>query len=265
MPLLVTFTVIGLYVFLFNLKNNYLYLFADGLFINTFTKYSVNGTFNILFGLLVIQTISRLNLKNLSGLKLGLVSNWSVLVFPCYLFLIYIFEDYGFFKNISISLKNWLIAIYWTFSIGFIEELLFRALLQSSLIKKFKKNKISLVKSIIIQSLIFAAMHLIKLNSGFYGELSQFLYSFFIGFMFGVLLIITKRIWPLILLHMLIDLFAMIPLFESEITLLETMNSKTTVKEFYYQFFLLLPYFIYGLYLLKEYSFKDILHFKENN
>jgi uncharacterized protein len=54
----------------------------------------------------------------------------------------------------------------------------------------------------------FWLLHLIKFDEGAFGELSQIGYAVFIDVMFGALLIVTKRIYPLVTIQTIADFTA---------------------------------------------------------
>lgn len=99
-----------------------------------------------------------------------------------------------------------LLCIY-CLSIGFSEELSLRGFLQSYLVKHSGQKKQDLLYAVLIAAVIFGLLHFIAFDKGLYGELGQFFYASFIAFCFGMLLLVTKRLYPLILGHALIDVF----------------------------------------------------------
>lgn len=108
----------------------------------------------------------------------------------------------------NISSINIILLIIYCIAIGFGEELSLRGVLQPLLIKYFGTQKRKVFNGILTGAFIFGLIHLIKFDKGIYGELSQVLFATFIGFCFGALLIITQRIYPLIIAHILIDFVA---------------------------------------------------------
>ena len=156
--------------------------------------------------------------------------------------------------------------IAWIVSVSFIEEVLFRGFLQSIFVKRFAKNRATLIFSILAASLVFGLTHLVQYDLGFYGELAQIFYAFFIAFLFGAIILITRKIWPVIVLHTLINITAVLYTFSSEYTLVNDKTYETPIQFFWEQTLLFLPCFIYGFYLLwnlKEKELRDILSLKE--
>ena len=141
---------------------------------------------------------------------------------------------------------NLLTLLLYCVSIGYAEELSIRGFLQSSLSSYFGNPK----KAILIASLIFGTLHLIHFSKGFYGELSQVLFATFIGVMFGVLLVITKRIYPLIIAHALIDFFAKLDTAGLDFTISNT--EPTSLTNAIVTVLFVAPCFFYGLFMMKK-------------
>ncbi|CAL2102782.1 CPBP family intramembrane metalloprotease [Tenacibaculum sp. 190130A14a] len=144
------------------------------------------------------------------------------------------------------SFVNILVLLIYCISIGYAEELSIRGFVQSSLVKYFNKPH----TAIIIASLVFGLLHLIRFDKGIYGELSQVVFATFIGIMFGALLLITKRIYPLIIAHALIDFFAKIDHVGLDFSIQQSTQSSPTNALL--TVLLVAPCFIYGMYLIKK-------------
>ena len=258
-PLLYTLSYILLYFLFIKLKKKGVYLFSDNGFIKASIKYSLYTVFNLIFGVITIKLISFFNVKKLGGFNINKVKHWELFIFPLYIIVIgeLLYPSYVLFSKISVL--NWIVLIFWVFSIAFLEELMFRSFLQSVLIKKIAKNKKSLILCVLASSIIFGLSHLIKYNQGYYGEMAQVLYSFFIGFLMGTLLLLTRKIWPSILIHFLINIPSVLEIFVTEKSLLTKNGSNyTDVNDFIYLVVLTLPCFIYGMYFLIKLSQKEV-------
>src|SRR5699024_8694772 len=85
--------------------------------------------------------------------------------------------------------------------VGFNEEVIFRGLMLQSLLKK------GYIKAILITSILFGLSHLGSILAGgdIVSTLVQIGFALSIGFCFAVLALKNKLIWPLILIHALID------------------------------------------------------------
>ncbi len=90
-------------------------------------------------------------------------------------------------------------------SVGLLEELIFRGLLLTYLLDRFKKHKYGIMKAIVISALIFGFIHLLNLFSGasIIPTLLQVSYSILTGLMWATLIVITKNIWIGAILHAL--------------------------------------------------------------
>lgn len=205
--------------------------------------------YNIVLALISFYMIKANGLTDLAGLskvktkKIGLV-----LIGGLYLIVLNIL----FADDISnYTITNIGVLLIYCVSIGFAEELSIRGFLQSSLINYFKTPK----KAIVIASLIFGVLHLIKFSKGIYGELSQVLFATFIGVMFGTLLIITKRIYPLIIAHALIDFFAGIDSLGNDFT--ASGIPSTSLTNAIASVLLVSPCLFFGLYLMKKHIKKS--------
>lgn len=150
--------------------------------------------------------IRKHGLQDLAGIGMTSLLRPLLLLFPLYIVLLNI-PDIVDIPTVNL-LPNILVLMIYCISIGLSEELSLRGFLQSYVIKHFGNSKRSMLLSVIGVALIFGVMHLIKFDKGVYGEMSQVLYATFIGVMFGMLLLVTKRLAPLIIIHAIIDFTA---------------------------------------------------------
>jgi len=97
-------------------------------------------------------------------------------------------------------------------SVGFFEEIIFRGVVLTLLLKVFSNHKMNLLYSIIISSLVFAFSHLFNLFEGAsYGDtFLQIGYSFLVGMLWAVMFLKTKNIWLTILLHTSYNFFGQV-------------------------------------------------------
>ena len=137
-------------------------------------------------------------------------------------------------------------------SVGLSEELSVRGFLQSYLIKYFGESRI--VHCIFASALIFGLLHLIKFDKGAFGELSQIGYAVFIGVMFGALLIVTKRIYPLVIIHTIADFTAKFDAvgrpIEKRVAESVSMESSILIV------MLVAPCLLYALFLIRRYGLR---------
>ena len=225
--------------------------------INISTKYSIISAFNILYTLISYWLIKKYKLIDLAGLGKHPLKNWFLLLFPLYIVLLNL-PDPGEIDFSSISMINYIVAVVWVLSIGFSEEYMLRGFIQSILLKYYSKSKTKLVLSVVGAAMIFGVLHLVKFDKGIYGEISQVLYATFIGTMFGALLLRTHKIWPLIILHALIDLSGNLEYFQSsQIVVNMSSQSQASLEDSMVNVLILLPCFIYGLFLLRKVKVED--------
>ena len=211
-------------------------------------------TANIALIFIAIFYIRKHDLLMLSGIKKQPIIKPLLLLFPLvYLVLLnVIFSD---LETAQLTITNVLMLLIYTLTIGFAEELSLRGFLQTYLLKHFgDKKKYTII--IVGVAFFFGVLHLIKFDKGLYGEISQVLFATFIGVLFGVLLLITKRIYPLILIHAAIDFAAKI---DSVGVPVAVQTSATSLGSAVFITLLVLPCLLVGLFLLK----KHVLQLKE--
>ncbi len=223
-----------------------------------YTDYISRITLGIVINLIIVAVsyygIQHFELKQLSGLSQTLLQQPKYLLFPLYIALLnVVFIDKIPQDNLWINL---LLLICYCLSIGWSEELSIRGFLQSYTIKYFVDSKKQLIVSVLVVALIFGVMHLLKFDKGIYGEVSQVLYATFIGFMFGVLLLVTKRLTPLIIVHALIDFAAKIDDMGAP---LDKTSESYSLSAAVFITLLVLPCFIYGWYLTKKIKWPSVV------
>ena len=193
--------------------------------------------------------IKKNGLLHIAGLKGTKLKKWHLLIFP----LIYVaglnvltMDD----VNTDVLLPNILILLLYSLSVGISEELSIRGFLQSHFIHYFGKTEKNIRLSVFAAALFFGIIHLINFDKGIYGEVSQVLFATFIGVMFGFLLVVTKRIYPLIIVHAIIDFVA--DLDSAGIPIKEKISMATSIDNAFYIVVLALPCLLYGIYLMKK-------------
>lgn len=106
--------------------------------------------------------------------------------------------------------------VYFTlhmFFIGLYEELLCRGVLLNIMINKWGHIKKSILKSVILSSVIFGSLHFLNLLNLLVSPnpelivdtLSQVIYATFVGIYFACVYLRCKNIWPVIIFHALFD------------------------------------------------------------
>ena len=152
---------------------------------------------------LAIITIRKLKLQAISGLVNHNYSNYWMLLLP------FVFPGILFFINLRADCfgmdLSFFISLALTLVLGLWEELVFRGIIFSYLLKKHKK---SFHIPILISSLVFGIGHSINVSmSSPVSVLNQVIYAIFMGLLFAALLVRTRNIWLCGLMHGLLNFF----------------------------------------------------------
>ena len=118
--------------------------------------------------------------------------------------LLFGFSYMGLTKERSPSTQDFLLFIISCLCTATFEELLFRAVIQNTLIEGFKNSKKSVWSAIIVSSIIFGIVHIGNLLANHnlvIMTLSQIIYAFALGIILGTTYYITKNIFSTIFLH----------------------------------------------------------------
>ncbi|WP_299678785.1 CPBP family intramembrane glutamic endopeptidase [uncultured Tenacibaculum sp.] len=203
---------------------------------------------NIILGIISILIVKKLDLVKFSGIKPVKIEKKLLLIFP----LVYIVGlNLLFADDIpNFTTTNLIVLLTYCLSIGIAEELSLRSVLIPLLIKYFGYSKKSIIKSVLIAATIFGLLHFIKFDKGVYGEISQFFFATFIGVMFGALLIVTKRIYPLIIIHILIDFAAKLD--DIGVNFKPEGINETDLTGAIFTVIITLPCLFYGMYIMKK-------------
>ncbi|MET1259896.1 CPBP family intramembrane glutamic endopeptidase [Flagellimonas sp. DF-77] len=188
-------------------------------------------------------------LLGLAGLTQDPMTKKGVLLFPLlYLVLLNALFMDDLYEKVQWS--NMAILLLYCLSVGISEELGFRGVVQSMLIKTSSGTKKGVVVSVVISSILFGLIHLIRFDKGIYGEISQVFFAGFIGMLFGLVLLLTKRIYPLIIIHTLIDFAAKLD--KAGIPIQKKISDPTSLENSILTVLLVLPCLIYSLFLIKR-------------
>lgn len=256
-PFLVAITFIVGFLILNELGNILLSSLAIAENISTDIYLIVRMVFKVLYAVISFWLIKRYHLLKLSGLGSLKLKNWYLLIFPLYLLIITAPEP-GEIDFASIPIYKFGILLLYVISIGFAEEYMMRGFMQSFLLKHFGGYKRGIYFSVIGTGVLFGILHLLKFDKGLYGEIAQVLYATFIGTMFGALLLRINRIWPLVMLHALIDFINTFSKIEREEINLTTTYSITSMEDAAILVLAVLPCFVYGIILLRRVNVEDI-------
>jgi membrane protease YdiL (CAAX protease family) len=203
---------------------------------------------NVILSVVSFLFIKKHGLLSIAGMQGTKLTKWSLLLFPLYLVLLNISTMDALPQHIG-SLNITILIVY-SISIGVAEELSIRGFLQSYFIRRFGTTKKAIVQSIFAAALFFGLIHLLNFDKGIYGELSQVCFALFIGLMFGALLVITKRIYPLIILHSIIDFFGKLD--ATGLPVQEKAGTPMVLENAVFISVLALPCLVYALILLKR-------------
>lgn len=105
--------------------------------------------------------------------------------------------------HITASAGNIVLHVFYCLVIGFYEEIVFRGMVMPLALKKFEKIKFGVFWAVAFSSAIFALSHLIALIDGANvgAVFLQVGYSFLIGAMCGISVLVTKNLFVAIALH----------------------------------------------------------------
>lgn len=95
-------------------------------------------------------------------------------------------------------------------SVGFVEEILFRGVIMTLLVKKWGSTRKGIYLAVITSSLLFSILHFVNFLAGRYTLLAVFTqigFALFFGVFFGACMLRNNSIWPVIFTHALFDAF----------------------------------------------------------
>lgn len=208
---------------------------------------------NIILTFISLYYIKKHHLLMCSGIKKQPLKKPLLLLFPL-IYLVAMNLVFSDMEQAQITVANLSMLLLYTISIGIAEELSIRGFLQTYVLKHFGHKKKHTVMIVLGVAFLFGVLHLIKFDKGFYGEVSQVLFATFIGALFGVLLLITKRIYPLIIIHAAIDFAAKID--TVGIPVAATQSEGTSLANAMLITLLVLPCFLVALFLMRKYVLK---------
>ena len=203
---------------------------------------------------LAIFAIKKLKLVELSGLSKHIkLQNKFLILIPLYLVLIGVLSLLGTDLS-SISAIDMILLSLAMLSVGFVEEFIFRGILQPIFLKKYSHRKNGILISIFLPAALFGGLHLLTLDmSNIAASIGQVVYAFFIGAAFGAILLKTNKLVPLAIIHGLIDLVFTINTLLDDGAIageLEQQNIGQAIGAM----LLVLPLFIVGLFIIRKIS-----------
>ncbi|WP_027077485.1 CPBP family intramembrane glutamic endopeptidase [Maribacter antarcticus] len=161
---------------------------------------------NLVILILALFVIKKLKIVELSGLSQQMkLQNKFLILIPFYLVIIGVFSLLGTDLS-SISTIDFILLSLTMLSVGFVEEFIFRGILQSVFLKKYAHRKNGILIGIFLPAALFGALHLLNLKmSNIPASIGQVVYAFFIGVAFGAILLKTNKVIPLAIIHGLIN------------------------------------------------------------
>lgn len=159
----------------------------------------------VIFSSIIFFLIKKEKFVNVNLLSYKLDCKIKTLIPAIILFVVYfilLLNNNDFLSIITFNNVVFL-ALLVTFLGAFIEELLFRGYIQNLLIN----NQFSVLKSILISSLIFSLFHITNIfrNNDIWSVFNQTILAFIMGILFGSLFIFTKNIMIITVIHFLIN------------------------------------------------------------
>ena len=175
------------------------------------TEYSlIYGILSRVFGAAICVLLMKYcRFEYLFSLK-GISVKSLLLILPCFLISLNNFPFVAVFESTVSFDANWyFVSLYaiQCFFVGLFEETAFRGCVFMLMLEKRHKTRKDVFFSIVFSSLIFGAVHIVNLfaGAGIVPVILQLGYSFLIGAMCAVALLITRSIWVSIVLHSLFN------------------------------------------------------------
>lgn len=106
----------------------------------------------------------------------------------------------------TFSITNFINVLILCIFVGIAEEFLCRGWLQNEFMERFSDDKKSVIKSIILASLVFGVMHIVNVGSQtLFETILQIINATALGMLLGSIYYKTKNIWSVIFLHAFYD------------------------------------------------------------
>lgn len=141
-------------------------------------------------------------------------------------------------------------------SIGFCEQVMGRGVVLSVMLRKWGDTRRGVYLAVLLSSALFGAAHIFNLMTGrlpLVANLTQMFYSFFFGVIFAACFLRNNSIWPMIIMHAVID-------FGGGLRHIavgggsQTAVANSTVTNAVGTLIVTLPLLLYGLFILREVS-----------
>ncbi len=223
---------------------------------------------SLLIILISIFFIKSFSLNDFAGIKLWRIKNATLLAIPFIYPMILGYSNLSLLNKLQIDFNSILIVLAALIAKGMAEEISFRGLLQSYLLKKFAQQK-SVLGIVILTSIIFALMHIINIRRySFVDIINQVIIAFFFGVFFGAFLLRTRNIYIIGIIHGLINfIFGIKTIFTHDIS--SNDNYIYSYSEIIFEVFkitlLFSPLLVIGILLLKGISKFEFTKVENNN
>lgn len=211
----------------------------------------------IIYGILMIR---RLGYLRISGLK-NLIPKYPLLIIvPLYFAVIgplwYYYFGYEFH---NITTADVLLLLLAMLTVGISEEVIFRGLVLPNLLKGASPEQPILIP-IVLASLLFGVLHLLNLfnaDSQFPTVIAQVIYATFFGVAFGIILLKSKSLFALGLLHGLINFFNSLDELPGAVE--PAIMEEYAIQEAVFSVLVVLPFLWYALKQLPSIKWQEVL------
>ncbi len=139
-------------------------------------------------------------------------------------------------------------------STGFLEETLFRGTVLFIMLRKWGNTRMGIYLTVIGSNMLFGFTHLVNLFQHRYtllASLTQICFAMFFGVFFAACMLRNKSIWPVIILHMLVNFCGNL----EEISVgggISTAPYSVTLGDALSSLLVTFPLLLYGLFLLRK-------------
>ncbi len=192
----------------------------------------------------------------------AILCGWPILIISA----IYLFQSIT--ATESFEFFNLINLILYCLTIGLYEEFLCRGWLQNEFIERFGKNKKQVIRSIIVASLVFGAMHLTNVLAGqsLFETILQVIFAASVGVFLGSVYYKTKNIWAVVLLHGFYDF----TIFLGEHSLIRDCTTGTVTNTILLDNVINLSftcafYIIAAIWVFRNCKFSDSIGYEEND
>ena len=193
-------------LFIFVAVNLLMMLFSAAFTTSSFVaKYGNDLVFEIFYAFAIL--IVMLLFKNYYVFTERKVKFWKSICFglPMLLISLVIFSS-NIVTIDNFTLANFINVLALSIFVGIAEEFLCRGWLQNEFIERYAGDKKTVIKSILLASLVFGFMHVINIETQTVFEtILQIINAVGLGFLLGSIYYKTKNIWSVIFLHSFYD------------------------------------------------------------